>query len=29
MTELQFEVSGIGCGGCYVGGAGKPGDAFP
>ena len=29
MTELQFEVSGVGCGGSYVGGVGKPGDACP
>ena len=29
MTELQFDVSGVGCGGCYIGGIGKPSDAFP
>ena len=29
VTELQFEVSGVGCGGCYIGGIGKPGDACP
>ena len=28
MTELQFEVSGVGCGGCYIGGIGKPGYHF-
>ena len=29
MTELQFEVSGVGCGGCYGGSVGKTGDACP
>ena len=29
VTELHFEVSDVGCGGCYIGGIGKPGDACP
>ena len=29
MTELQFDVPGIGCGGCYVGSVGMPGDTCP